>query len=599
MASAALSPTAMEWHSHEPQDRQRHGHQHSYNQNHNGPATPPRQQEDNNSHSQQQHGFPPPLQWWPPTPGFPDSDNMGERRERGRSSGTIMEDLLLTPPSIISPPFSPFATFASHASGGPPPPPNMFSPAPFLQPPSFMNLGMGMMNANTQNGQLQPSKHQQGGGGGGGGGGLSPFAVLASSPNPPSFTMSPFASSQASPNSIPGVFSPPSSYARSSPSPLSSAKNSPESTFLQPTGCLKKHSLLKLPPEVRASIYRELVPEKELHVTMDKGSAHRGFGGMGMGGGMGGGKMHSYPCQSMSDSEFVGRHWFAMSEGEYRKLGSTPRETGHLACVKTGPGRRGLGRDGRGWVGLLVSCRAIHDEFAPYLYARPRLMFDDAATLRRFLETADSERLRHYVRNLSISYLIPECASVSTSSQSQSHQYQQQYRQYPPPSPATSPSRLDDWTRSWQGIALMEGLKRLHVTLVSRGAFANREYEARVLGPLMLLKGRRKHGSGRGQGKRDGRGKAGKGTGGRLEHFDVVSFEGTRECGLPAGFEDAPFRYVWRAWGLLGGPELERVARRYKQFVDAQPPYWHHLSSNHQHAFYRGDINMRSLYSVM
>lgn len=163
-----------------------------------------------------------------------------------------------------------------------------------------------------------------------------------------------------------------------------------------------------------------------------------------------------------------------------------------------------------------------HDEFAPYMYARPRLMLDDDAVLLRFLETADGERLRHFVRKLSVAYLVPESPTVG------SHK-------------SPHAARLGDWIRSWQGIALMEGLKHLQVTVVARGAFANRSYEARVLGPLMLLRGRKKE---------DGKG-------GKLETFEVMSFEGTRECGLPAGLENAPFKYIWRAWMLLGGPELE------------------------------------------
>lgn len=85
------------------------------------------------------------------------------------------------------------------------------------------------------------------------------------------------------------------------------------------------------------------MPEEDLHVTTD----HQG------------GKMFSYHCQGMSDAEYVGRHWFTMNEPEYRKLGSTPRECGHLACVRYGPRSRGLGRDERGWVALAMTCKAM------------------------------------------------------------------------------------------------------------------------------------------------------------------------------------------------------------------------------------------------
>ena len=153
-------------------------------------------------------------------------------------------------------------------------------------------------------------------------------------------------------------------------------------------------------------------------------------------------------------------------------------------------------------------------------------MFNDMATMRRFLETAETIRLRHYVCNLSIAYLVPERPHRDSNHHYPSHHVR---------------ILLEDWIRVWQGIALMDGLRHLHVSLVARGAFANRDYQVDVMGPMMLLKGKR---------KKDGRG-------GKLRDFDVVSFEGTRQGPLPASLGHVPFRYVWRSWSSLAGPDLE------------------------------------------
>ena len=243
------------------------------------PATPPRQDDQE---------LPPTLQWWPPT-------------------ASTSEEVLLSPPDMMSPPFSPFSAFSKQ--------PPMLTPSQFLQP--FLNVSMPPGSQAQNEPQL---------------------SVPQPSPVSTSY-LSPFALAQP----LPGVFSPPPSNPHSSPSPTNSLRNSPYPFVAQPTGVLKRNSFLKLPPEVRAAIYKELVPEAPLHVTMDSIS----------------GKMFSYPCQQIGDAEYVGRHWFAMPEPEYRKLASTPRECGHLACIQMGPRMRGLGRDERGLVALLMTCRAV------------------------------------------------------------------------------------------------------------------------------------------------------------------------------------------------------------------------------------------------
>lgn len=149
-------------------------------------------------------------------------------------------------------------------------------------------------------------------------------------------------------------------------------------------------------------------------------------------------------------------------------------------------------------------------------------MFDDVITLRWFLETAERERLRLDVKMLSVSYLVPEY-SCRAGSASSGH------------------TGLEDWIFIWQGIALTESLKYIVISLIARSSFSNREYQALVLKPMMLLRERL---------QRDG-------DGGKLEHFDLVSYESTRKRSLTSGFEDAPFQYFWQSWSDLGGSELE------------------------------------------
>lgn len=304
------------------------------------PVTSPRQDS--------QNYLPPSLRWRPPTPTW----------------ATKEEEVALSPFSLAILPENPSYfevlpyTFSSSGLSS------------LRQPFSSGYLHSYQPHNCNASSQIQqtPSLSQQ----------LSPFTGFPGCS--PSFTLN-----QPSPK--PSGFSLPPSNACLSPSPCGGSflvRKNPKtcmkeskSIIILENGSLmggriaiKSYSFLKLPPEVRAAIYQELVPEAELHVTMSKLE----YGTI---------KMFSYQCKNGrpicgdNDAAYIGRYWFAMTEREYRRLGSTPRTPGHLTCVQIGPRMKGFGQDQRGWVSLLMSCKSMYVLFIFALSVQLKRHFAD------------------------------------------------------------------------------------------------------------------------------------------------------------------------------------------------------------------------------